>query len=318
MITLKSSLACVISILLSFIVASTAYAKKIPVSIMLNEWSSQIIISNIYSKLLNKKSISYTFIEVPSDMQWYHLARGNTHVQVEVWQGSMEHGFNKLLEQNMIIDAGNHDAITREGWWYPSYVKSFCPGLPDWQALKRCSTIFSVDNFSEKGTFIRGPWGNDASRIRALKLNFNILKVYHSDELWRILKRFYAQKRPIIFFNWTPNWVTKYYDGEFVTFPEYSTECKINPKWGINPYHTHDCDNPTQAWLKKAAWVGLPKINECAFKILQQLNFNNTMIEELTEWSDQKKLTYKQAAQQWIDKYETTWKKWLLTACPQA
>ncbi|WP_373687367.1 ABC transporter substrate-binding protein [Zooshikella harenae] len=297
---------------------SSAYAKNKSVSIMLNEWSSQIIISNIYAKLLNKKSIPYTFSDVPSDTQWYHLARGNTQVQVEVWQGSMEHGFNKLLKQGKIIDAGNHDAITREGWWYPAYVKPLCPGLPDWKALKKCSTIFSFDSVSEKGTFIRGPWGDDASRIRALKLNFNLLKVYHSDELWRILERFYAQKRPVVIINWTPNWATKYYKGEFITFPKYAPDCITNPKWGINPYYSHDCDYPLQGWLKKAAWFGLPKISECAFKILQQLNFNNPMIEELTEWSDKDKLTYKQAAQRWIDQNKTIWQKWLSTACPRA
>ena len=33
------------------------------------------------------------------------------------------------------------DAI--EEWWYPTYMKEKCPGLPNWEALNDCAEAFS-------------------------------------------------------------------------------------------------------------------------------------------------------------------------------
>jgi glycine betaine/proline transport system substrate-binding protein len=66
-----------------------------------------------------------------------------------------------------IIDAGNHEAIYRDDWWYPTQVEDLCPGLPDWNALNRCSKIFSRSNSEEKGVYFDGPneWQQNNNQI---------------------------------------------------------------------------------------------------------------------------------------------------------
>lgn len=43
------------------------------------------------------------------------------------------------------------------------------------------------------------------------------------------------------------------YGGEFIELPLYEDGCKDAPEWGINKELTHDCGNPADDYLQKAA-----------------------------------------------------------------
>ncbi len=145
----------------------------------------------------------------------------------------MANKFTILLEKNQIIDAGNHDAVTREEWWYPTYVEELCPGLPDWKALNSCAELFATHETAPKGRYVGGPWEkHDRAKIRALNLDFTMIKVENANELWQELEKAWRVKQPIVLFNWTPNWVDSRYDGKFIEFPEYTPACETMPKWG--------------------------------------------------------------------------------------
>ena len=51
-----------------------------------------------------------------------------------------------------------------EEWWYPEYMKEKCPGLPDWEALKKCAEQFSTPETAPKGRYLGGP--GDLGRLR--------------------------------------------------------------------------------------------------------------------------------------------------------
>ncbi len=84
--------------------------------------------------------------------------------QIEVWEGSQRDSFEKALAEGA-VDYGAHDAITREDWWYPKYVKDVCPGLPDWKALDACAAKFATaETGARAALLVRLPIG--ASIIR--------------------------------------------------------------------------------------------------------------------------------------------------------
>jgi len=115
-----------------------------PIHIIENDWTSQRVLSRIAGVLFQKQGYPVRYQQSSVSEQWGALAHGIDHVQLEVWQGTMEASFSRLAAAGKILDAGNHTATTREDWWYPLYVEKLCPGLPDWRALQRCSAIFAT------------------------------------------------------------------------------------------------------------------------------------------------------------------------------
>lgn len=304
----------ILSIFLSFQRSGMAETERI--KIVTNDWTSQIVMSNIASILLNHIGYKTSFIQLTTDNQWTMISRGYVHLQMEVWEGTMAKAYEKLKKSNRIVDLGNHNAKTREDWWYPDYVEEACPGLPNWTALMNCHHLFSTEDSNGKGIYYGGPWEKpDAKRIRVLELNFEIHRVSHGDELWIYLGEAYKRKTPIVLFNWTPNWVEYKYKGKFIEFPEYSKKCETDPAWGVNPESTYDCRNPKDGWLKKIAWVEFPDKWPCAYKTAMKMNFTNELIAEFSYWVDGQHMKHEDAARQWINTKEHIWQNWISPEC---
>ncbi|PAJ72575.1 glycine/betaine ABC transporter substrate-binding protein [Pseudoalteromonas sp. NBT06-2] len=303
----------------SFLFCSLCNAQTIknqqPISIIVNDWSSQIVLAHITGYILNSVGYKTKYSFSTINEQWGSLSQGIDHVQVEVWEGTMSTMFERVITSGNVIDAGSHKATTREEWWYPSYMDELCPDLPDWRALNKCSALFSNDD-SNIGRYVAGPWEKpEAARIRALDLNFKIDTVNKADDLWSELKHAITHNKPIVLFNWTPNWVEAVYEGKFVEFPEYHIDCEIDPKWGINPNFHYDCGNPKNGFLKKAVWAGLKDGWPCAFNIIKNISFDNQIISDLAAAVDFKRLSYEQAAKQWLNENEHIWHRWIPTTC---
>lgn len=305
---------CLLSLSL-FILPSLSHSQE-AIKIITNNWTSQIVLSQITGNIFESMGFEVDYIPSSTSDQWGALAHGAAHVQVEVWEGTMSDQFNRLVAEGSIIDAGSHQATTREDWWYPKYVESLCPGLPDWKALKACSSIFKQPDSNGKGVYFAGPWEKpDEARIRALGLDLQVKTLSKGDDLWVELKKADAKKTPIILFNWTPNWVESRFQGAFIEFPEYEAACETDPSWGLNKQFLYDCGNPSGGWLKKAAAINFKQDYQCAFETLRNMNFNNQQIAFLAALVDVDQLNYQAAAQQWQSKNTLLWQSWISKGC---
>ncbi len=287
-----------------------------PVRIILNEWTSQVVLSKITGKIFTRMGYPVEYQRVDSHRQWGGLHRGYYHVQVEVWEGTQKEVLERVIKKGGILQAGTHDAITREDWWYPTYVEESCPGLPDWKALKSCYGIFATPETSPRGMYITGPWDKtDRIRIRALDLKFEVVHVENAEVLRSRLKEAVRKRKPILILNWTPDWVEAHYEGKFVEFPPYAPECETNPGWGINPDDIQDCGAPRNGWLKKAVWAGMKERWPCAFETFKNLNFSNMMISELALKVDIGGMSPDDAAETWILENKALWESWIPLGC---
>lgn len=304
----------------NLLILNSSQAEKItndePIIIVLNDWTSQLVVSHITAEIFKNIGYSVVFTDKSTGDQWGALQRGLGHVQMEVWQGTMEKMYNRMIHEGGIIDAGSHDATTREEWWFPDYVLDLCPGLPDWRALNDCSHLFETKETSPRGRYLGGPWEKpEGAKIRALKLNFKVVTAKNSDVLWQELDKAILNKQAIVLFNWTPNWVEAKYKGQFVDFPDYHPDCETKPEWGENKRFLHDCGNPKKGWLKKIAWHQMPVKWPCAFKTLTKINFSNAMLANLAYDVDVNKLSYQQAAKKWLADNKQKWKSWISPSC---
>lgn len=303
---------------LCFNCAGGAFAadnKSQPINIVINNWTSQIVLSKVVGEVFSSIGYQPNYLETSVSDQWGALSHGAAHVQVEVWEGTMSDMFNRMVETGGILDAGVHQAKTREEWWYPAYAEKVCPGLPDWQALKSCAEKFAVGNESY-GTYFAGPWEKpDEARIRALGMNFRVKILKNGDDLWVELKKAQAENRPIVLFNWTPNWVESRFEGKFVEFPEYDPACETDSAWGVSSTYIYDCGNPKDGWLKKAAWSGMPQTWDCAYRTLKNINFSNQQIASAAALVDVDQMSHDQAAKRWLEDNDTIWRTWIPGDC---
>ena len=285
-----------------------------PIKIVLNNWTSQLVLARISGELLKKIGYSVEYRTAETQLQYTAMGNGDMHFQVEVWEGTMKVPFDKQVAKERMIDAGTHDAVTREDWWYPIYVEEVCPGLPDWTALKDCAEKLATPETSPKGRYLAGPvdWEKpDEERVEALGLNIEVVNANEASELWAALDAAVQRKQPIILFNWTPNWVEARYEGRFIDFPDHQAACETDRLWGINPEATFDCGNPKQGWLKKGVWAGLRKKWPCAFDLIRNINFTNAQIAEAAAMVDVDGATPDDAAAQWIEGNKGVWQPWI-------
>ncbi len=285
-----------------------------PIKVIVNNWSSQLVTANIVGQLLEKKG--YTVEYAPSDtqLQYQAMADGDLHFQIEVWEGSQATAFEAALASGGASDYGAHDAVTREEWWYPLYVKDVCPGLPDYKALDACADKFATAETSPKGRFVGPPadWGKHYSeRIQALNMNYQEVPAGQAATLWAELQAAYDRKEPIVLFNWTPNFVEAKFEGEFVEFPTYEAACLTDPAWGQNTDAVYDCGAPASGYLKKAAWSGLQEKWPEAAAVLKKVNFTNAQLAAAAAMVDVDGSTAEEAAQKWIAENEAVWSSWL-------
>lgn len=286
-------------------------ANSKPITLLKLDWSSQVVMSHVVGQLLEKRGYTVNYLQQAADSQWFLLSSEIANLQVEVWEGSMADSFDSLVQRGLIVDAGSHDALTREEWWYPLYVKEQCPGLPDWQALKSCVALFSEDS-DKRGKYYTGPWEKpDRARIRSLDLPFDVVTLKDSDALKLKLENAIKHHQPILVFNWTPNWVEAVYQGEFVEFPEYQPDCENREAWGINPLLNWDCGNPKNGWLKKAVSRNFQKTWPCAFELIGHIRFSNSDIASAAALKDVEGLDADAAALQWLENNRPVWLSWL-------
>ena len=294
-------------------VVVTAEESTDPIKIITNNWTSQLVLSNVVGQLLQKQGYNVEYTPSDTQLQYTALANGDMDFQIEVWEGSQADAFDKAVAGGA-LDLGAHDAITREDWWYPSYVKEVCPGLPDWKALNACADKFATAETQPKGRFVGPPadWGKHYSeRIEALKMNFQEVPVGQAATLWAELQAAFDRKEPVVLFNWTPNFIEAKFPGEFVEFPRYEKACHDDPKWGENPDAIYDCGAPASGYLKKAGSKQLAEKWPKAMEILKKVNFTNPQIAAAAAMVDVDGMTPEDAATKWVSENEAIWKTWL-------
>lgn len=281
-----------------------------------NNWSSQKVLARVAKQLLDGMGYNTELVTLDTQSQFAAMGTGDAHIQMEVWEGSMNASFMKEVEAGRMTDGGSHTATTREEWWYPDYVEEICPGLPDYKALNDCAEKLSTPETAPNARYLAGPadWHpEDLERVEALELNVTIVNAGSADALFGELKSAAARKEPIILFNWAPNWVGAAYPGKFVEFPARDKEnlCVTDPEWGVNPDMTNDCGAAVGGYLKKGLWSGFAEKYPCANELMSNVDFTGPMIDAAAAMVDVDGLDHDAAAVKWIEENQDVVDGWI-------
>lgn len=285
-----------------------------PIVIPLHNWSSQIVMSHVVGQIFESMGNSVEYVSTDSQAVYESIRLGDVTLELEVWEGAYGAAFRAAQEKGGIVDAGDHEAVTREDWWYPLWTKEACPGLPDWEALNECAAVFATPETGDKGRFLGGPvdWlKHDQERVEGLDLNFTVVNAGSAAALWAEVGAAERTKKPVVVFNWTPNFAEAVWPGEFVEFPEWVEGCDKDPSVGPNPETTYDCGNPANGYLKKAAWEGMEEKWPDAYAVLTKISFTNPQIAELAKMVDVDEMEPEEAATVWLEENEDVWSAWV-------
>jgi glycine betaine/proline transport system substrate-binding protein len=245
----KLTLTLAATAMMAMPLAATAKDSSDPIVIPIHNWSSQIVMSHAVGQIFESMGNAVEFVTTDSQAVYESVRMGDVALELEVWEGAFGASFRAALEKGGLHDVGDHNAVTREDWWYPMWTKDACPGLPSWEALNACADKFKTAETGDKGRYLDGPvdWlKHGKERVDALGMDFVVVNAGSAAALWAEIGAAEKDKRPVVVFNWTPNFAEAVWPGEFVEFPEWVDGCDKDPSVGPNPNALYDCGNPAK------------------------------------------------------------------------
>jgi len=261
------------------------------------------------------KNAGYNIEYVQADYiaQFAGLQSGDLHIAMEIWETTGREAMDKATKTGKVENVGETGMKAIEEWWYPSYMKEKCPGLPDWKALNKCAKAFSTAETAPKGRYLGGPvtWGGfDDERAEALGLDFEVVHAGTDAALFAELESAYQRKAPILLWIYAPHWAPAKYKGEWVEFPKYSAECYNDPKAGVNADAKYDCGKP-RGPIWKVAWSGLKDKWPGAYAAMKKFNVSNAEMGVMVGAVDLDGKKVEDVVAEWMKNNEARWKSWL-------
>jgi glycine betaine/proline transport system substrate-binding protein len=232
---------------------------------------------------------------------------------MEIWETTGREALDEATASGNVVNVGETGLMAIEEWWYPTYMKDRCPGLPNWEALKDCAEEFATAETSPNGRYVGGPvtWGGfDEERVEALELEFEVVHAGTDAALFAELESAYQREDPIMLWVYVPHWAPAKYDGEFVEFPPYSAECYSDPSVGVNPALAYDCGKP-RGPIWKAAWSGLQEKWPGAYDIIEAYNINNDEMSAMVGKADLDGVDIDAVVADWMETNKDRWSGWI-------
>lgn len=295
--------------------SAAAQESSDPIKLTLHDWTGQLITTQLMGEVLKKAGYSIEYVQADYLAQFPGLESGDLHVAMEIWETTGREAMDAAVATGNVEVFGPTGMQAKEEWWYPTYMKELCPGLPNWEALKdpACAEAFSTAETAPNGRYLGGPvtWGGfDEERVEALGLPFEVIHAGTDAALFAELESAYQRKAPIVLWIYAPHWAPAKYEGEWVEFPTYSVECYNDPAVGVNPDLAYDCGKPFgDIW--KVGWAGLKDKWPGAHKAIQAFSIDNTEMGAMITEVDLNGKTVEQVAADWMAANEARWSAWI-------
>lgn len=284
-----------------------------PIKLTLHDWTGQFITTKIMGEVLKKAGLNIKYVQADYIAQFAGLKTGDLDVAMEIWETTGRDAMDEATATGKVVNMGETGMQAIEEWWYPSYMKEKCPGLPDWKALNKCAEAFSTPETAPKGRYLGGPvtWGGfDDERAEALNLDFEVVHAGTDAALFAELESAYQRKAPILLWVYAPHWAPVKYKGEWVEFPKYTAECYKDAKWGVNPKAKYDCGKP-RGPIWKVAWAGLKGKWPTADTAIRNFNVSNDEMGAMVSAVDLDGKKVDDVVADWIANNQDRWQKWI-------
>jgi glycine betaine/proline transport system substrate-binding protein len=277
-----------------------------------NPWTGSSVNVYVAKELLETKlGYKVEIVYIDEKNQWPALAKGDLSASLEVWpSGHVDNVKQYITKQKAVDDAGKLGVVGKIGWFVPKYVVDANPDMATIEGYKKpeAAALFKTAETGDAGQFLQGDpsWVyQDEAIIKNLGLNFKIVKGGSEQAVLAALDTAYSQKKPILFYLWTPHWAHSKYELVNVKLPAYSEGCYAKAaEGGVN------CDYPEEV-LFKVVSAKLKTDAPDAHAFLTKMNYDNANQIELIADVDNNKMSAADAAKKWVKENEAVWSAWL-------
>jgi glycine betaine/proline transport system substrate-binding protein len=276
-------------------------------TVTLNENSWVGSTANVYviKNVLEQKYKCNVQIKQIAEIPVYQaLASGQVDAVLEDWQHVDQY---KQYEQKLKVaqDAGSNGVTGHIGWYVPTYVVQQHPEMKTWKGLLKDWALFKTAESGGKGELLDGDPSYvtaDEPLINNLKLNLKV--VYAGGEASQItsVKQAYAQKKPILFYWYTPQWLNAELKLTEVMLPPRTAGCDAPVKATKCAYPSYD--------LRKVISTKFAKSGSPAVNVIKKFSWTAQDQNSVAVMIAGKKMKPDDAAKKWIAANPAKVKAW--------
>jgi len=242
------------------------------------------------------------------------MADGKVDVVPEDWNNIDLKVNKKYLSSGEILRLGSNGVIGHIGWYIPTYLMQQHPEFKTWKGLKGKESIFKSPESGSQGMFLGGDPSyvqKDAQLIQALGLNLKFVSVGAEPAQVARWTQAYKQKKPILFYWYTPQYLNKAYQLSEIKLPPRFKGCQdsYNPKLGNN-LNQYKCAYG-QTVIDKLMTSKFAKSGSTAVPVIKRWKWTANDQNYVANLIAGKHMDPQKAAEQWIKAYPGKVKAWL-------
>jgi glycine betaine/proline transport system substrate-binding protein len=239
------------------------------------------------------------------------MADGKVDAVLEDWQHVDE--YKKYVDEaGTVVKGGSLGVKGHIGWFIPKYLMDEHPEFATWEGLKGQEELFKTAESGDQGMFLGGDPGyvqKDKELIKALGLNFKHVTAGAEPAQVARWTQLYKQKKPVIFYWYTPQYLNAEYDLAEVKLPPIKPGCKEDAKAGGDP-EQYKCEY-TQTDIQKLFSKEFAESGSPAYDVLSKMKLTNDDQELVAQQIAGDKVDPDKAGEDWVAQNADKVEAWL-------
>ncbi len=289
---------------------SASAGKKDCGKVVLNEqaWAGSTANTYIAKNVLEDQlgcSVEVTKItEIPA---FQAMADGKTDAVLEDWQ-HVDQYEQYIDKAGTVVQGGPLGVEGHIGWFIPKFVMDEHPEFATWEGLKGKEDVFNNEFLGGDPSYVQ----KDKELIKALGLNLEHVTAGAEPAQVARWSQAYKQKKPVLFYWYTPQYLNQQYDLAEVKLPprtDANKDCKDDAKEGGDPEQykcEYDVTIINKLFSKKFADSGSP-----AYDMLKKMTLTNEDQELVAKAIAGDKQDPDDAAADWVKDNQDKVDEWL-------
>jgi glycine betaine/proline transport system substrate-binding protein len=274
--------------------------------VVLNEqaWAGSTANTYIAKAVLEDKLGCQVEITKIAEIPVYQaMADGKVDAVLEDWQHTDEYA--KYIDKaGTVVMGGPLGVEGHIGWFIPKYLMDEHPEFATWEGLKGKEDLFKTAESGSQGMFLGGDPSyvqKDKELIQALGLNLKHVTAGAEPAQVARWSQLYKQKKPVLFYWYTPQYLNQQYDLAEVKLPprtDANKNCKDDAKEGGDPAQykcAYDVTIINKLFSKKFADSGSP-----AYPVLKKMKLTNDDQEQVAKSIAGDKVDPSKAGKDWV------------------
>jgi glycine betaine/proline transport system substrate-binding protein len=243
------------------------------------------------------------------------MTDGKVDVVLEDWNNILlKVNRHFVTKEKSVVDLGGSGVIGHIGWYIPTYLMKQHPEFKTWKGLKGKESLFKSPESGSQGMFLGGDPSyvqKDQQLIKELGLNFKFVSVGAEPAQVARWTQLYKQKKPVLFYWYTPQYLNSAYQLSEVQLPARGKNCvdSYNPKLGSD-WSIYKCGYG-QTIIDKLISGKFAKSGSPAVALIRKWKWTANDQNFVANLIAGKHMDPNKAAEQWVKANQAKVNKWL-------